>query len=201
MLVYVQIVITIQQVKTMDYPRVLGSSIDIMPPKKRSMAWFNQQPSPVQLMFWHTLAKFNIVVAAEYLRDNCLKVAVPKPTAAVRTKEQDAKIVTAFSKPLASSGTVIGEMWPGGINILFPIPRYYSYSRFTSGWAYIGAVTTCKGDRMTYPSCSAAVASQKALKAARRFARNGHAIEHIKAELFELRLEQVEMIGKTRKCA
>ena len=185
----------------MDYPRVLGTSIKVMPPKKRSMAWFNQQPSPVQSMFWHTLAKFNIVVAAEYLRDNCLEAAVSEPTAAVMTKEQDAKIVTAFSKPLTSSGTVIGEMWPGGINILFPIPRYYSYRSFTADWAYIGVTTTCKGDRVTYPSCDAAVASQKALKAARRFARNGHAIGHIKAEMFELRLEQVEMIGKTRRGA
>jgi len=54
---------------------------------------------------------------------------------------------------------------------------------------------------MTYPSCDAAIASQKALQCARRYARDGHAIGHIKAEMFELRLEQVEMVGKTRKCA
>lgn len=185
----------------MDYPRVLGASIKIMPTKKRSIEWFNQQPEPIRRQFWDTLAKVGDFLAAEYLRNNSVVVAPLAPAPKALSKDQDAKIVKAFSQPLTVSGTVVGQLWPTGINFLLPLPRYYSYRSFTDNWAFLSVVTTCKGDRMTYPSCDSAIASQKALKCARRYARAGHAIGHIKVELFELRLEQIEMIGKTRRCA
>lgn len=185
----------------MDYPRVLGASIKVMPTKKRSIEWFNQQPEPIRRQFWDTLAKFSAFVAAEYLRNNSVVVEPLATVPKALSKDQDAKIVKAFSQPLTVSGTVVGQMWPTGINFLLPLPRYYSYRSFTDNWAFLSVVTTCKGDRTTYPSCDSAIASQKALRCARRYARAGHAIGHIKVELFELRLEQIEMIGKTRKCA
>ena len=185
----------------MDYPRVLGASIKIMPTKKRSLVWFQQQPDSIRRQFWATLAKNGDFLAAEYLRNNSVVVEPLPPAPRVISKEYAAIIAKAFSKPLTTSGTVIGELWPNGINILLPVPCYYSYRSFTDNWAYIGVATTCKGDRMTYPSCSAELASQKTLRCARRFARDGNAIGHIKTELFELRLVQVEMIGKTGRCA
>ena len=185
----------------MDYPRVLGASIKVMPTKKRSIQWFSQQPEPIRRQFWDTLAKFGGFVAAEYLRDYSVVVAPLAPAPKTLSKDQEAKIIKAFSQPLTVSGTVMGQLWPTGINVLFPIPHYYSYRSFASNWSYVGVVTTCKGDRMTYPSCSASIACDRTRQRARRYARAGHAIGHIKTELFELRLEQIEMIGKTRKCA
>jgi len=186
----------------MDYPKVLGASIKIMPTKKRSIEWFEQQPDPIRRQFWHTLAKFGAVVAAECLRDNCIEVPdLPIVAAVVISKENAAKILKAFSQPLTVSGTVIGQMWPTGLNILLPIPRYYSYSRIADDWTHIGVVTTCKGDRSTHVSSSAYLACHRTRQSARRYARDGHAIGHIKAEMFELRLEQVEMIGKYGRCA
>ena len=186
----------------MDYPEVLGASIKIMPPKKRSLDWFQQQPDPIRRQFWHTLTKFSPVVAAEYLRSYCVEVPDLVPVSAVvRAKELNTKILKAFSKPLEVSGTVIGQMWPTGLRILLPTPQYYSYNKLAPNWTHIGVATTCKGDRVTRVSNSAYLACEKTRQSARRFARAGHPIGHIKVELFEIRLEQVEMIGKTRKCA
>ena len=182
----------------MDYPEVLRASIKIMPTKKRSLAWFQQQPDPIRRQFWHTLSNYGDFLAAEYLRNNSVVVEPLPPAPRVISKEYGAIIAKAFSKPLTTSGTVIGELWPNGINILLPIPRYYSYRSFTDNWAYIGVVTTCKGDRMTYPSCSAEQASQKALRCARRFARDGHAINHIKTEMFEVILKRVEKTSEAK---
>lgn len=186
----------------MDYPRVLRSAIEIMPIKKRSIEWFNQQPDPIRRQFWYMLAKFGDVVAAEYLKSNSVVVSALAPVAAVViAKELNAKILKAFSKPLTVSGTVIGQMWPTGLNILLPRPRYYSYSRLAEDWTHIGVVTTCKGDRSTHVSCQASIACHRTRQSARGYARAGHAIGHIKVEMFELRLEQVEMVGKYRRCA
>ena len=182
----------------MDYPQVLGTSIKIMPTQKRSIEWFNQQPDPIRRQFWGTLAKCGDFLAAEYLRNNSVAVEPLAPAPRVFGREHNAKIAKAFTAPLTVSGAVVGELWPTGISIMLPIPRYYSYRSFTSEWAYIGVVTTCKGDRMTYPSCSADIASQNALKCARRFARNGNAIGHIKAELFEVILKRVETTSETK---
>jgi len=106
----------------MDYPKVLGASIKIMPTKKRSLEWFEQQPDPIRRQFWHTLAKFGDFLAAEYLRNNSVAIAPLAPAPREISKDYGAKIAKAFSKPLTSSGTVIGQLWPTGVNILLPIP-------------------------------------------------------------------------------
>lgn len=180
----------------MNYPKVLGNKIAVMSPKRRSLKWFEQQPERIRNLFWRTLAKFGASVAAEYLQANC---AVVGPAPVPITKERNAEIIKAFSNPLIVSGTVIGKLWPHGVDILLPVSsRYYSYSKLTPNWAYIG-VTTCKSKRVTYVSCDPSLACQKARQSARRFVRNGSSLRSVKAEMFKLRLEVVEMVGKVRR--
>jgi hypothetical protein len=158
--------------------------------------WFESVTPEVREMFWKILSQYNATVAAEYLRDNHSVFSETKLAATPLPKKSPRSIVRFFDKPLDIEGTVVGKLWPHGISICLPDgkPKYYSWTKHTPNWAFVGCVVY--RDTLLAPvSCDRKAACLRTRNMAQKLINEGAKVEEISVRLYELRLEQVEMIG------